>query len=241
MFIKKVIYKYRILWVVLGFLILSLIFVIRNWIKIKNNDSLASSWTFNQNIFDSWTIIPSITWDNISWSNLTGIILTWTSTTEKTDLDNYYKLLDDWKSITFTFPNQPIDWWVMSYEERSNILNEYLKNNNKYFTIDSKINTGYVMIKTRRSTDDLFLYWHNSNLNWYKISWKLATTKSLQTESKNEYLFKLDQIYINRFYDKKLYNYNWKKDISSWELMFIGWYVVWFDWNKIETITIVYE
>lgn len=238
--IKKIVYKYWILAVALGFFILGIIFVVQNWINIKNNDLLASSGTFNQNIFDSWMVID-LSWEAISGSILTWVVITWNTTKIKTDLDTYYRLLDEWKSIIFTFPNQPSVLSDVNYQERSNILNEYLKNNNKYFTIDWKIHTWYIMIKTRKSTNDLFLYWHNSNINWYKVSWKLMTTKSLQTESRNEYLFKLNQIYINKFYDKKLYKYDWQKDINSWELMFIGWYVVWFDGNKIEKITIVYE
>jgi hypothetical protein len=64
--------------------------------------------------------------------------------------------------LSFTFPDQPSD---MSSEEKENkdTLDEYLKENNRYFNLTKKITKGYLSITTKLPARDLFLYRHNTD------------------------------------------------------------------------------
>lgn len=89
----------------------------------------------------------------------------------------------------------------------------------------------------------MFFYWHNSNAgNWLKVSWKIRKGLNLIEWSDQEFLFDLSSIPIKTYYWSKNLNYNWLNQLNNNEqLQFIWWYVVSFDWNKIEEITIAWE
>lgn len=84
---------------------------------------------------------------------------------------------------------------------------------------------------------------------WF-FTWALLTilflisiplSKSLERVSDRSFIFRLDDIPIMRYSDKKLEHYNWQKDINSWIIQYIGWFVSSFDWTSIEEIIIAWE
>lgn len=189
-----------------------------------------TSWTVLQT---SWNILQESTWsfldDSLTWLN---------------DFEKFQKMVDAWKFLSFKFPNQPI---INSdtYEWRSEWLNNYLKDNNRYFNkTEDKIASWYFYIKTKKPAEEIFLYRHNTNQWWwwYPISWKLRLEKSKETYSSREYLYDLRNIPIKTFYNKENYSFNRQDVINSLNVNYIWWYVVSFDWtNKIEEIIIAWE
>lgn len=179
--------------------------------------------------------------------NLTGDIQqidTWNEVS-LTDIDNYKNLLDSNNFIRkFNPPKQPMINWSMSYEEKSKILNDYLKDNNFYFRNAQKLKEWYLYIKlgTEITNWDIFLYFHDTSLSWYTVSWKLNKNANLIDSSK-EFLYKLDSISIKKFYDWKSLNYNrLSNELNTTnKLHYIWWYTTTSDWNYIEEIIIVWK
>ncbi len=195
----------------------------------------------------SWSV--NFTWNVFSPDdlNLTGDIEqidTWNEVS-LTDTDNYKKLLDSNNFIRrFNPPKQPMINWSMSYEEKSKILNDYLRDNNFYFRNAQKLKWWYLYVKLNKEIInwDIFLYFHDTKLNNYTVSWKLNKNKNLMDSSK-EFLYKLDSVSIKKFYDWKFLDYNRLSNElnNTSKLHYIWWYTTTFDWNYIEEIIIVWE
>lgn len=196
----------------------------------------------------SWSV--NFTWNVFSWDdlNLTGNIIeqidTWNEVS-LTDTDNYKKLLDSNNFIRkFNPPKQPAINSTMSYEEKSKILNDYLRDNNFYFRNAQKLKEWYLYIKLNKEITnwDIFLYFHDTKLNNYTVSWKLNKNKNLMDSSK-EFLYKLDSVSIKKFYDWKLLDYKRLSNElnNTSKLHYIWWYTTTSDWNYIEEIIIVWE
>jgi len=193
----------------------------------------------------SWSV--NFTWNVFSWEdfNLTGDIINTWSEVSLTDNENYKNMLDSNNFIRkFNPPKQPMINWSMSYEEKSKILNGYLKDNNFYFRNAQKLKDWYLYLKLNKEimNGDIFLYFHDTDLNWYTVSWKLNKNKNLINSSK-EFLYKLDSVSIKKYYDSKLLDYNWLSNElnTTSKLHYIWWYTTTSDWNYIEEIIIVWE
>lgn len=228
---KKRIIVYIIFVTIIG------IYFYRNKKNIENNIQEQLSWSiiFTGNVF-SWD--SNNTWEtNItSWSDIS-----------LTDYENFKKLLDNPIFIRkFNPPKQPDINSTMSYEEKSNLLNEYLKDNNFYFRNSQKINNWYLYIKLNKnliSNWDIFIYFHDTKINWYTVSWKLAKEENLIENNSKEFLYKLDSIQIRKFYDGKLLDYKRLFNELNYtkKLHYIWWYTTTSDWNFIQEIIIVWE
>lgn len=232
--------KWLIIWIITYLIGIAVIFLIF-YMKDQNTKSIIQnqlSWSINF----TWIVFP---WEN--W-NLTGDIEpinTWNDTS-LTDYENYKNLLISNKFIRkFNPPKQPIINSSMNYEEKSQILNDYLKDNNFYFRNAQKLKNWYLYIKLNKEIInwwDTFLYFHDTTLNWYTVSWKLRKDKNLINSSK-EFLYKLDSISINQYYNNTLLEYDWLSNElnTTNKLHYIGWYTTTSDWNYIEEIIIVWE
>lgn len=195
----------------------------------------------------SWSI--DFTWIVFSWENwnITGDtepMDTWHDTSI-TDYESYKNLLISNKFIRkFNPPKQPIINSSMSYEGKSKILNDYLKYNNFYFRNAQKLKDWYLYLKLNKEIigGDIFLYFHDTNLNWYTVSWKLNKNKNLIDSSK-EFLYKLDSINIKQYYNNTLLEYDWLSNElnTTNKLHYIWWYTTTSDWNYIEEIIIIWE
>lgn len=189
-------------------------------------------------------VSKNITWTLFSWDVSSIKIDTETWVVSMNDIEKYKNMVENMQYRRFSPPNQPTTN-AQTYSERSNILNDYLKDNNFYFRISSKISSWYLFIKTKYplKNNDMFFYRHNSNAgNWLKVSWKIRKSLNLIEWSDQEFLFNLNSIPIKTYYWSKNLNYNWLNQLNNNEqLQFIWWYVVSFDWNKIEEITIAWE
>lgn len=197
-------------------------------------------YILEKNINDS----KNFTWTLFSWDVNSIKIDTETWVINMNDFQKYENMISKMQYRRFLPPNQP-GTSATTYEDRSTILNNYLKENNFYFRINSKISSWYLFIKTKYplKNNDMFFYWHNSNAgNWLKVSWKIRKGLNLIEWSDQEFLFDLSSIPIKTYYWSKNLNYNWLNQLNNNEqLQFIWWYVVSFDWNKIEEITIAWE
>jgi hypothetical protein len=225
----------RIILYLLTVFVLSFFFYKRDKaIQTKIQNQLSWSVNFTWNVFPpddlnlTWDIQQIDTWNEVSL----------------TDIDNYKNLLDSNNFIRkFNPPKQPIINWAMSYEEKSKILNDYLKDNNFYFRNPQKLKDWYLYIKLNKeiSNWDIFLYFHDAKLNNYTVSWKLNKNKNLMDSSK-EFLYKLDSVSIKKYYDWKILDYNRLNELNIInKLHYIWWYTTTSDWNYMEEIIIVWE
>lgn len=204
--------------------------------KIQNIIQNQLSWnvTFTWNVFtwedvNSWDIEPINSWKDNTW----------------TDYGQFTKLLESHNFIRkFNPPKQPVINNKMSYEEKSKILNDYLKDNNFYFRNAQKLKEWYLYIRLNKKITnwDIFLYFHDTRLSWYIVSWKLNKNANLIDSSK-EFLYKLDSISIKKFSDGNLIDYDrLSNELNTTnKLHYIWWYTTTSDWNYIEEIIIVWE
>ena len=123
--------------------------------------------------------------------NITGTLFSWdassikidteTWTISKNDLEKYQDMVENMQYRRFSPPDQSTKY-AGTYSERSAILNNYLKENNFYFRIDSNISSWYLFIKTKYplKNNDMFFYWYNSNDgHWLKVSGKIRKNLNL--------------------------------------------------------------
>lgn len=227
---KKQILLSLFITIIIWFIVYFLYPIISNYIKLEREIEEIKNITGS--IF-TWDTVEVFSWQNNSWD--VGNI-------SQTDYERFQTYVSKNNTRKYNPSNQHI---VTSndYKERSNILNEYLTNNNFYFRLNDKITTGYLYLKLKNPTkSDIFLYWHNSSDKyWYKISGKLIKNKNLMETSWDEYLFNLKNIPIMLYYNQQTKHYNWQTDLNKNQLQFIWWYVVSFDGNKIEEIIISWE
>lgn len=200
----------------------------------------------------SWSNI-SFTGNTFSWiQNSTGILAsTWvlvntgiTIEVTKTELEKFRDMKSAWFLRTFNPLSQPPLASRLSYQIKSNKLNEYLKANNFYFRNTSKLEDGYIYIKLAKPIRnfDIFLYFHDSSINWNPMSGKLAKEDNLITGkwANQEFLYKLNYISIYRFYDGKKTQFNWLNSTLSDtnRVHFVWWYTTTSDGNYIQEIII---
>jgi hypothetical protein len=204
--------------------------IIFNYLKIERQIEEVKNITWS--VF-TWDTVQIFSWDNNSWS---------IENINQTDYQKFQTYISQGNTRKYNPSNQPTTT-SNDYPERSAILNEYLTNNNFYFRLNNKVNTGYLYLNLKNPTkSDVFLYRHNSSDRyWYKISGKLMKSQNLMETSWDEYLFNLKSIPIISYYNKQLKYYNWQTDLNKNQLQFIWWYVVSFDGNKIEEIVIAWE
>lgn len=203
---------------------------------------------FQQQIY-SWSNI-TFTGNVFSWSNnLTWTLInTWiTIETTKSERQKFEEIKKDWFLRIFKPPKQPSLIWINSYQAKSNQLNNYLKDNNYYFQNSSVFSEGYLYLRLAKPIRkyDIFLYFHDSQIGWYPMSWKIAKEDNLivWTGSDQEFLFKLDNISIYKFYDWKKTSFNWLESTlkNTSKIHFIWGYTTWSDWNQIEEIIITWR
>lgn len=198
------------------------------------NGQLSWDIVFTGNVF-TWTLLWSWDIDIITWENA-----------DPSEYEKYIHLLKEWAfKRNYNPPAQPSINWSMNYAQKSEVLNTYLKDNNFYFRSSQKLTEWYLYIKLYKplSNGDIFLYFHDTNLNGYTVSGKLIKSKNILPNTTQEYLYKLNRIHIKRFYDSKEIIYNWlsnELNITS-KLHFIWWYVTTSDWNYIKEISIVWK
>lgn len=227
---KKQIFFPLFIAIILWFIVYFLYPIISDYLKIEKEIEEIENITWS--IF-TWDIVDIFTWDNEFW-NIENI--------NKTDYETFQAYILK-ENIRKYYPSNQPTIKSNNYQERSDVLNEYLTKNNFYFKLNNKITTGYLYLKLKFPTNsDIFLYWHNSSdKSWYKISWKLIKDQNLMETSWDEYLFNLNDIPIITYYNKQKIHYNWLIDFNKNQLQFIWWYIVSFDGNKIEEITITWE
>lgn len=160
---------------------------------------------------------------------------------DKTEYQKFTELLNNSFVRKFNPPNQPAFQSNLPSSEKSDILNAYLKKNNSYFRSTSQLTEWYLYIKLTKPiwNYDIFLYFHDSILDWYPVSWKIIKQKNL-INSNQEFLFKLNQIWIYKFFDGKQLAFNWINSSLKYtdKIHFIGWYTTSSDWNSIQEIII---
>lgn len=205
-------------------------------IETNNKESIETSKeeSFTGNTFD-----PSYTWLNseektqtwvISPETNSGSAHTW-STDSKAILDDLDRIAWFKENGFYRIYNPPVQPKVSwSYEEKSAILNSFITKNNFHFTTTSKLSEWYLLIRTEKplwKNDDIFLYFHNTSQNWYPVSWKISKIDTLSNSDKWEYIYKIDDLPIFRYYDKKLIHYNWLENelINTKKIHFIAWYI----------------
>lgn len=200
----------------------------------------------------SWSSI-SFTGNTFSWTqNSTGILVNTgviintgiTIEVTRTELEKFNDMKKDWFLRTFNPPPQPILANGLSYQLKSNKLNSYLADNNFYFRNTSRLEEGYLYIKLAKPIRnfDIFLYFHDSRLNRAPMSGKLAKEDNLITGiwANQEFLYKLDDISMYRFFDWKKTSFDWLNTTLSDanQVHFIGWYTTTSDGNYIKEIII---
>lgn len=188
----------------------------------------------------TWDLFTGNVVDIFSWDN--SVYTGSENNSQATDWDKYQTYVESNKFRIYHPKKQPVITST-DYNERSNILNDYLTKNNFYFRLNDQVNTWYLYIKLKSPTkNDVFLYRHNSNdWNGYQISWKIRKDSNLLEWVSDEFLFPLNKIPIVTYYKQKNKDYNWQVELNKNQLQFIWWYVVWFDWNQIEEIVIAWE
>ena len=196
-------------------------------------------------------------WSNIifsgnvfSWSNsLTWVLInTWiTIETTKSEKQKFEEIKKNGFLRAFNPPKQPNLIWENSYQTKSTILNKYLKDNNFYFQNSLVLSDGYLYIKLAKPIKkyDIFLYFHDSQVGGYPMSWKIAKEDNLivGTGSDQEFLFKLNDISIYKYYDWSKAHFNWLDSTlkNTNKIHFIWGYTTWSDWNQIEEIIITWK
>lgn len=232
------------------FAFIYLLISIFSWYQLYNEYTTQKE-NYQQQI-SSWSNI-SFTGNTFSWiQNSTGILVnTWvlvntgiTIEVTKTELQKFKDMKSGWFLRTFNPPLQPTFTTKLSYQIKSNKLNEYLKANNFYFRNTSKLEDGYIYIKLAKPIRnfDIFLYFHDSGINWNPMSGKLAKEDNLITGTwaNQEFLYKLDDISIYRFYDGKKTSFDWLNSTLSDtnRVHFVWWYTTTSDGNYIKEIII---
>jgi hypothetical protein len=206
-----------------------------NNIWLNTQQLLLNTVTFSGNTF-SWTTCQA------SWS--VNIDKPSDSDLPNKELLKYKSFQTNWFARTFSPPKQPILSKNLSYSERSNQLNAYLSENNFYFRVTNKLNDGYLYISLDKpiGDKDIFLYWHNTNMGGFPVSWKLNKSKNLIYWNNQEFLYKLSDIQIYRFYNSKPFSFNWLNQYltNTEKLNFIWWYTTTSDGNFIKEITVVW-
>lgn len=195
------------------------------------------SWNiiFTGNIF-TWTLLWSWDVEILTWENI-----------NPSEYEKYSNFLEEWVfKRSYNPPAQPSTNWSTNYSQKSDILNNYLKDNNFYFRSSEKLSEWYLYIKLYKSLKsnwDIFIYFYDTNLNWYPVSWKLIKSKNLIYNNTQEYLYNLTGVYITKFYDGKILKYDWlSTEINKTnKLHFIWWYLTTSDWNYIKEISIVWK
>lgn len=240
---------YSILWI--GYVIYYLceqgIIIEDNQTQINNSKTDSFTWnTFDPSYIwfididsttQTWTISPeSNTGSNNEGSADNNLILS--------DIDRMTSFKEKWYYRIYNPPEQPKV--TGTYEEKSAILNNFITKHNFYFTTTSKLTEWYILIRTDKplwKNEDIFLYFHNTNLNWYPVSWKISKNSALWNPEKWEYLYKIDDLPIFRYYDKKLMNYNWLENelINTKKIHFIAGYITTSSWNSIKEIIIAWQ
>lgn len=232
------------------FTLIYIIIALISWYYISNQ--YAKLWQdIDQQIF-SWSSI-SFTGNTFSWTQVstwtltnTGVsVNTWiTIEVTKTELEKFNDMKNDWFLRIFNPPPQPILTSWLSYQMKSNKLNSYLADNNFYFRNTSKLEEGYLYIKLAKPIKnfDIFLYFHDARINSAPVSGKLAKEDNLitWTWANQEFLYRLDDVSIYKFYDWKKFWFNWLNDTLSDtnSIHFIGWYTTTSDGNYIKEIII---
>ncbi len=185
-----------------------------------------------------------------SWSNISTwvVVNTWiTLELAKSELQKFEELKKDWFLRVFNPPKQPSLIWLSSYQLKSNILNNYLKENNYYFQNSLTLTDGYLYIKLVKPIKkyDVFLYFHDSLVGGHPMSWKIAKEDNLiiWSWSSQEFLFKLSNISIYRYYDGQKIPFNWLDSTlkNASKIHFIWGYTTGSDWNQIEEIIITWK
>ncbi len=183
-------------------------------------------------------MIVAFTWDVVVpwWS------ISWESISEKNDFEKEKSFIAKGNFISFSLPDQP-SISSSEWQESVKILREYLKNNNRYFSLNKKIITGYLYIKTQSPANAIFMYRQGTDQRWwgYPISGKLWLEESKIGSSSWEYLFDLKNIPLITNYVGSKYSFNRQEIIPTLKTNFVWWYVISFDGNKIEKIVIAWE
>ena len=227
------------------YILLYVLIFIMSWYYISNQYSMISD-TIDLQISSGSNL--SFTGNTFSWiQNSTWIVVvnTWiTMEITKTELEKFTDLKSSGFVRIFNPPPQPALLNGLSYQIKSNKLNEYLKDNNFYFRNSISLQTWYLYIKLARPIRnyDIFLYFHDSSIGWYPMSGKLAKEDNLITGkwANQEFLYKLDEISIYRFYDGKKTPFNWLNSTLSDtnRVHFVWWYTTTSDGNYIKEIII---
>jgi hypothetical protein len=219
-----------------------LIFILTIWFFISNKYHNLSKNIDKQL---SWSIIFS--WDTFSGEKeMPNLIDTWNLVDDKSEYDKFQSMMNNWFIRKYNPPQQPQLTSTMTYSEKSNSLNDYLKNNNFYFRTTDNLSDGYIYFKLSKSLKsewDVFVYFHNVIINWYAVSGKLIKGKNLIQWSTSEFLYKIDSIWIKKFYWWSTYKFDWLKNElnNNDSLHFIGGYTTTSDWNYIKEIIIVWK
>lgn len=195
----------------------------------EENKNISSSGTTST----GWEIITGIVIDFWSWE-----INTWKQ--EKTNEDYYIDFKKQWNYRSFFPPRQWVVWG--NYSTNTQLMNGYLSNNTFQFNLPKKPTNWYLYIRLKKPTNsDIFIYWHWSDKNWYKVSGNLVLEAKYQL-SENEYLYKLNDIPYIRFHDKKKDSYNRQSQMSADNNNYIAWFVREYDWsNQISELTVARE
>ena len=92
-----------------------------------------------------------------------------------------------------------------------------------------------------KENEDIFLYFYNTKI-WgdTPMSWKLIKWKNLIKDKDWLYLYKLNEIWINRYFDGMPISYNWIENElkQTNKAHFIAGYITTINWNTIEEISI---
>ncbi len=159
--------------------------------------------------------------------------------TTKTEEEKFSYMVDSWIFVKqFTPKRQPklsSSWYTDNTEK----LNSFLEKNNQLFD-SKKIWEGYLYIKLTAPLvgRDIFLYFHAVKENWYPVSGNLVIEKNL-LDSNDEFLYKLSDIPLIRYYSKKEEKFDWLKHLNSTNNShFIGGYTTMQDGTSIGTIII---
>lgn len=199
---------------------------------IDNNEITSNSWIIINNP-------DSIVWFN-SWNILTN---SWFLNIPP-GINSNTKIFEDFRRMAkehsrYFYPdNQPTTLPVWSsYTDRSNLLNDYLKNNIKNLNISWDLKKWYLFIKLSKPiTNKIFMYWY-----WDKLSWYLDINKSLEYISDKAFIFDLNNIPLIKYWTNTSISYKWLDQLNKWYSEYIGWYVTTFDWSSISEIIITWE
>lgn len=228
--------KYIIISLFLAVVLLTGFYISKRYNILSQNVGQQLSWdvAFTGNTF---TVDLQLTW-NID--NITGEQI------DSTEFEKYSTMIEQWFFVRkYSPPAQPVTNGSINYDEKSTLLNNYLKENNFYFRNSQKLTEGYLYIKLNKPliNGDIFLYFHDTNLNGYVVSGKVIKSKNLIPNTTQEYLYYLNDIDLRRFYDSKEINYNWlsnELNITN-KLHFIWGYTTTSDWNYIKEFSIVWK